>query len=80
VESLECVGEENCKHSGLNVLMRKGSTVSSGECGLDKWLGLYCEKHGRFFCSGKDGCQTPELYMKHFTANQESLARGPLED
>ena len=80
VESLECLGEENCQHSQVNILFKKGSTGHSQDCGLDKWLGLYCEKHGRIFCSGKDGCETPELYMRHLTSHQESLSRRPQEE
>lgn len=75
VESLECIGEDRCEHSQVNVLMRKGSTCAPGECGLDKWLGLYCEKYGRFYCAGKERCDTHEVYMRHFTQHQESLAR-----
>jgi len=77
VESLECLGEENCRHSEANVLTKRGYSGSAAECGLDKWMGLYCERHARFYCPGKDGCHTPELYMRHLTAHQESLARRP---
>lgn len=75
VESLKCVGEDNCQHAQTNMLMKKGSTGPSGECGFDKWLGLYCERHGKFFCPGKEGCATPETYLRHFEAHQESMAR-----
>ncbi len=75
VESLECIGEEKCEHSQMNVMTRKSPVGPAGECGSDKWLGLYCERYGRFYCAGRDRCETPELYMKHFTMHQESLIR-----
>lgn len=80
VESLECLGEENCKHSEMNVLFKKGSAAHAEECGLDKWMGLYCERYARFYCPGKNGCDTPELYMRHFTAHLGSLTRRREED
>lgn len=80
VDSLECVGEENCMHSEVNTLMRIGSSRPSTDCGLDKWLGLYCEKHGRFFCPGKEGCGTTDMYMKRIAEHQMSLGRRPQEE
>jgi hypothetical protein len=73
VESLECIGEERCEHAQANVMVKR--SAGPEECGLDKWLGLYCEKYGRFFCAGKEGCGTHDVYMRHFTLHQESLAR-----
>lgn len=60
--------------------MKKGSIGPSEECGLHKWLGLYCEKYGRFYCAGKDKCSTPERYLEHFAAHRESLFRGSEEE
>jgi hypothetical protein len=80
VDSLECVGEENCTHSQMNTLMLKGSTGPSSECGLDKWLGLYCERHGRFFCPGSEGCETTELYMRRFSEHQMAFAPRPEDE
>jgi len=57
IESLDCVGENECEFSEVNVLTKK-KELPSLESGADKWLGLYCEKHKRFLCPGKDNCQT----------------------
>lgn len=80
VDSLECIGEDNCQHSGTNVLTRKGIHAASGDCGFDRWLGLYCEKHGRFFCPGKEGCGTPEAYMRSLEVHRDSLGPRPGEE
>lgn len=75
VDSLECIGEEKCQHSDLNVLTKAGASRDSRDCGHERWLGLYCEKYGRFYCPGTERCATPEQYMRHFEAHQESLLR-----
>jgi hypothetical protein len=79
VESLECIGEEECEHSEMNVLVRKDAP-RDGECGLHKWLGLYCEKYARFYCPGEKHCDTHETYMRHFEAYQSRNIRGPGDD
>lgn len=80
VESVECIGEDRCEHSQVNLMVKKVSTGAAGECGLDRWLGLYCERYGRFYCAGKERCGTHEVYMRHFTQHQESLARRLSEE
>ena len=55
VESLVCDGEEDCEHSEMNVLTKSRPT-GTGECGPERWLGLYCEKHRKFYCPGKEEC------------------------
>ncbi len=80
VESLECVGEDNCEHSSLNVMTRRGGAEQPGSCGVDRWVGLYCEKHGRFFCPGKEGCATPEDYHRNLTSVSGPLGRRPSEE
>ncbi len=80
VESLECVGEESCQHAQTNILMKKGPTGSSQDCGLDRWLGLYCEKHGRFFCPGKEACETAGPHAKHFEGREYPAARRFMEE
>jgi len=78
VERLECLGEDKCEFSGMNILMKSGQGKAPAGCGLDKWLGLYCETHKRFFCPGKEHCSTPDAYQKRFAAHQERvLARQP---
>jgi len=80
VESLECVGEEECQHAQTNILIKKGRTGDPSDCGLDRWLGLYCEKHGKFFCPGKEACETPGLYADRFEERQDMPARRPREE
>lgn len=80
IESLECIGEDNCQHAQANVLTKRGQTGLSGECGLERWLGLYCERHGRFFCPGKDGCASPEMYMKRFEEHRALKTGRTMED
>jgi len=77
VDSIECLGEDKCEFSGMNILMKQRQSKSVENCGLEKWIGLYCEKYKRFFCPGKEHCVTPESYMKRFTAHQERALRGP---
>lgn len=64
IDSLQCVGEEKCEFSALNVLVLKKPAQNSDGCGHEKWLGLYCEKHRRFFCPGKEQCSTPSTSMQ----------------
>lgn len=73
IGSLECIGQEKCEFSGLNILTsHKQSDV---ECGHEKWLGLYCEKYRRFFCPGREHCVTPDSYEKHLIAHEERRLR-----
>jgi hypothetical protein len=54
VDSLLCVGEEECEFSGMNIL---GPPVRGrGEEGHegDRWLDLYCEAHATFLCRKSD--------------------------
>jgi len=75
VESLECKGVENCEFYGLNVLTRSGQDECGQACNVHDWLGLYCEKHGRFFCSGKEHCATPESYLRRLALHRERRLR-----
>jgi len=74
VDSLECIGFDKCEFSTLNVLT-KTSQKSSSECRHENWLGLYCERYGRFFCAGEGNCSTPESYHRHLTVHQERIKR-----
>lgn len=76
VDSLECVGHERCEFSGMNIMVKSGPDGTAGSCGVDKWLGLYCEKYKRFFCPGKEHCVTPESYRKHLAVHQERVQRS----
>ncbi len=71
IESLDCLGEEKCEFSGVNVLTKRGLDRTMTDCTGEKWLGLYCEKYKRFYCSGKEHCATPESYMKKFIVHQQ---------
>ena len=37
-----------------------------GDCTFEAWYGLYCPKYKRFFCPGKENCETFEDYMAQF--------------
>ena len=79
VDSLECVGVDKCEFSSLNVMTKNPSAMGSTECRHETWLGLYCEKYGRFFCAGKDNCSTPESYHRHLSIHQENIKRPSRE-
>jgi len=74
VDSLECIGLDKCEYSTLNV-MTKSNQKSPLECKHDNWLGLYCEKYGRFFCAGQGNCSTTESYHRQLSVHQERLKR-----
>ena len=71
IDSLQCVGEERCEFSGLNVLVLKKPVQNVEGCGHEEWLGLYCEKHRRFFCPGKEQCSAPETSMRQMRLGHE---------
>ncbi len=75
VDSLECVGADKCEFSALNVMTKVGTQRPVSECGHETWLGLYCEKYGRFFCVGRSNCSTPESYHRHLSIHQDNLKR-----
>jgi len=79
VDSLECIGQDKCEHSSLNVLTKVTAQRGISECGHENWLGLYCEKYGRFFCAGKGNCATPELYHRHLSDHKQTLRRSGRE-
>ncbi|HUV24963.1 MAG TPA: hypothetical protein VMW26_06010 [Methanomassiliicoccales archaeon] len=71
IEGRECIGEESCR---LGSLGRRGFTVAD-ECHMEKWQGLYCPRYQRFYCSGRENCETMESYMSHFVDFRESRGR-----
>lgn len=73
VDSLECIGSDKCEFSGMNILMKQRHSRAVPDCGLEKWLGLYCEKYRRFFCPGREHCVTPESYQKQLTIHLERI-------
>lgn len=75
VDSLDCIGVDKCEFSSLNVMTKAAPQRSIADCRHVNWLGLYCEKYGRFFCAGKDNCLTSESYHKHLSIHQENLRR-----
>ncbi len=80
VDSLECIGHEKCEFSGMNILMKQRHSRTAEDCGLEKWLGLYCEKYNRFFCPGKEHCVTPESYQKHLITHLERIERLAMDE
>ncbi len=80
VDSLQCVGEEKCEFSGLNVLVLKKPVPNVEGCGHEKWLGLYCEKHRRFSCPGKEHCSAPESPVRQLRLGNSELRALRRED
>ncbi len=80
VDSLQCIGQDKCEFSGMNVMVLRKPQANAAECGHEKWLGLYCEKYRRFFCPGREHCVTPESYNKHLVIHQERLLRMKPEE
>jgi hypothetical protein len=74
IDSLDCIGLDKCEFSSMNIMTSR-RPVSGGECGHEKWLGLYCEKYMRFFCPGRGHCATPESYQKNLNLHQERKLR-----
>lgn len=56
VDSLQCIGEDECEFAGLNVMTAKKAGSATEATALTNWLGLYCEKHGRFHSPGSEDC------------------------
>jgi hypothetical protein len=80
IDSLECIGHDKCEFSGMNILMTQRHSKTAEECGLEKWLGLYCEKYNRFFCPGREHCVTPESYQKNLNIHLERVEKLSRED
>lgn len=74
IESLDCMGEDKCEFSGMNVLTRRSGDRAVKDCSGEKWLGLYCERYKRFYCPGKEHCATPESYMSRFIVHQQRMS------
>lgn len=79
VDSLECIGVDKCEFSTLNVMTATSQLKGPSECGHEHWLGLYCEKYGRFFCAGQGNCTTEESYHRHLSIHKENLRRASQE-
>lgn len=56
VDSTECVGEDACKFSNTSYESVAAMGDSQYDPDTDRWLGLYCETHGRFLCDSGDDC------------------------
>ncbi len=79
VDSLECVGVDKCEYSSMNVLTKTTGGKGPSDCRHESWLGLYCEKYGRFFCAGLGNWSTSESYHHNLSVHQENLRRLPRE-
>ncbi|MFO7791953.1 MAG: hypothetical protein R6W73_03090 [Candidatus Saliniplasma sp.] len=70
--SLDCVGEGNCVYIGddnaieeiENALSENMNNNQEHRC-QNTQCGIYCEKYNRFYCAGKDNCESKEEYMDH---------------
>ena len=59
VNSLQCVGEDECEFSNMNILGLHSGKDDADSNGASRWLGLYCETHGTFLCKEGADCATP---------------------
>jgi hypothetical protein len=75
IESLECRGVEDCEFSETNILTKASGNECGRGCNANAWLGLYCEKYRRFFCSGEEHCMTHESYLHRLALHHERRLR-----
>ena len=59
VNSLQCVGEDECEFSDMNILGHPLGKDDADNSGASKWLGLYCETHRTFLCNKGADCAEP---------------------
>jgi hypothetical protein len=57
VDSLHCVGEDECEFSGMNILGSRAANGGAVDSGASRWLYLYCETHGRYLCGKENDCE-----------------------
>ena len=55
-----CIGQEDCD------MFSMAKKPEESDCDTESWYGLYCAKYKRFFCPGKDSCETYEDYSRSF--------------
>lgn len=67
IESNECIGETKCYIMIYNTKVKK---VNNG-CEYDLGYGVYCKKYQRFYCAGKENCNSLENYMKSFLCGEK---------
>ena len=60
VDSLHCIGEDECEYSGMNIL-GSHARLSRTDPGSRRWLELFCKTHGRYLCNKGDGCVAPSV-------------------
>ncbi len=58
VDSLQCVGEDECEFSNMNILGRPQGNADADNSGASRWLRQYCETHGTFLCKKGADCTT----------------------
>lgn len=59
VESIHCIGEEDCEYSSMNILGASIRRNAEGYTLAQEWHQLFCEEHGRFLCDTGDECPQP---------------------
>lgn len=56
VDSLHCIGEDQCDYSEMNILCPSDAR----DCAAERWKTLYCDTHKRFLCDrGKPSDDVP---------------------
>jgi len=61
-----CPDQENCDS------FSRAKDPVENDCDTESWFGLYCAKYKRFFCPGKENCQTYEEYAQSFEIHLQS--------
>ena len=56
IESLQCVGEEDCEFSDMNILLPPSDAKEGGDSLAQEWHRLYCDAHNRYLCDLRDDC------------------------
>lgn len=69
VNGVLCGGRQTC-----GFFAKSMDQEEEQSCDYDAWYGLYCAKYKRFFCPGKDGCESFEEYAQIFENHVKSAS------
>lgn len=79
VESIQCIGENECEFSGMNLLGASRDFKGDADPLAEEWHQLYCETHGRFLCKQKKDCAPPRSRRANVTYRQRTLMNDDQE-
>jgi len=72
VDSIHCIGENECEFSGMN-LLGASHNINDHDPLAEEWHQLYCETHGRFLCKRKGDCAPPQSRSGVMNYRQRTL-------